>query len=168
MLNVAFSANKSNKQSGDNIRKSFNTAFSNISKFTDKVAKNVKKDLLDINDDAIGKIIIFYINFYIPLSFSSRSVTIFYFWTNMLYSFWHCVFNNVYPYLVVMAFSLWDALHFVAGSLSHLVHTLQISLFGCNCLSLWDVLHFVADSQSQLVPRCVNLGFCANYFSGFI
>ena len=79
MLNVAFSANKSNKQSGDNIRKSFNTAFSNISKFTDKVAKNVKKDLLDINDDAIGKIIIFYINFYIPLSFSSRSVTIFYF-----------------------------------------------------------------------------------------
>ena len=94
MLNVAFSANKSNKQSGDNIRKSFNTAFSNISKFTDKVAKNVKKDLLDINDDAIGKIIIFYINAEnfkitifnvfsahrrsISLSCSSRSVTIFY------------------------------------------------------------------------------------------
>ena len=94
MLNVAFSANKSNKQSGDNIRKSFNTAFRNISKFTDKVAKNVKKDLLDINDDAIGKIIIFYINAEnfkitifnvfsayrrsISLSCSSRSVTIFY------------------------------------------------------------------------------------------
>ena len=103
MLNVSFSANKSNKQSCDNIRKSFNTAFSNISKFTDKVAKNVRKDLLDINDDAIGKIIVFYINAEnfkitifnvfgtqsrsIPLSYSSGSVTIFYVCTDMVYSF---------------------------------------------------------------------------------
>ena len=52
--------NKSSKQSagGDNIRKSFNTAFTNISKFTDKVAKNVKKDLLDINDDAVGELLV--------------------------------------------------------------------------------------------------------------
>ena len=51
-------ADKSNKQSSDNIRKSFNTAFTNISKFTDKVAKNVKKDFLDINDDATGMILL--------------------------------------------------------------------------------------------------------------
>ena len=38
------------KRSGE-IRKSFNNAFSNLSKLTEKVKHNVKKDLLDIGDE---------------------------------------------------------------------------------------------------------------------
>ncbi len=39
------------RKSGE-IRKSFNTAFTNLSKFTEKVKQNVKKDLLDLQDDS--------------------------------------------------------------------------------------------------------------------
>ena len=41
------------RKSGD-IKKSFNTAFTNFSKFTEKVKQNVKQDLLNIDDSVIS------------------------------------------------------------------------------------------------------------------